>query len=498
MDRLISWIGTCSRGRLVLTLLGIFGVAHAFYLLMGVTFDASPLRDFMHYLDVELLRHRLGESLLYLHSQPPLFNLYLGVVLKLFPSHYRVAFYLTFLAMGFACYVTLFRLLRVAGLPRLLSLLLATWFVVSPSFILYEHWLFYSLPELLLVTVIALLFYEVVVREKGAPLAAFFWTLALLCLLRSLFHLVCLLVAVVVIVLLKREQWRRVLVAASLPVLLVGALYAKNFALFGQFSPGAWMGIGLKHVVIAPLSDQERAKLFAEKKLSLVTGTQRTWGHITYPREYFRVPPRFARIPAVAQEYRSTGVMNFNHYGWLLISRDYTKDAFWLARHRPILLLEGWLSAWACYFRSSSDYWLLPNREKIECPRTFWDVVFYGNWPESVRLGDLPIYNTIGCEPELCVFLLIGLPWLLWRGVHLGWRGDPRLPLTRAQRLLILWACGTILYVALVGNCLDAGENNRFRFATDPLYLLLLGLVIQARWGKALAELGTESLAAAS
>jgi hypothetical protein len=32
--------------------------------------------------------------------------------------------------------------------------------------------------------------------------------------------------------------------------------------------------------------------------------------------------------------------------------------------------------------------------------------------------------------------------------------------------------------VALVGSLLELGENNRFRFETDPLSLWLLGLVL--------------------
>jgi hypothetical protein len=33
--------------------------------------------------------------------------------------------------------------------------------------------------------------------------------------------------------------------------------------------------------------------------------------------------------------------------------------------------------------------------------------------------------------------------------------------------------------VALVGNISEAGENHRFRFATDPLSAVLLGLVVE-------------------
>jgi hypothetical protein len=37
----------------------------------------------------------------------------------------------------------------------------------------------------------------------------------------------------------------------------------------------------------------------------------------------------------------------------------------------------------------------------------------------------------------------------------------------------------TILYFTLMANLLDLGENNRFRFAIDPLVLVLFGVFLQ-------------------
>ena len=69
-------------------MLGLFAAVHALYIALGVRFDTTPLSWFWQYLDVTLLRGRLAESLLYLHCQPPLFNLFLGIF---------------FSTLGFAC-----------------------------------------------------------------------------------------------------------------------------------------------------------------------------------------------------------------------------------------------------------------------------------------------------------------------------------------------------------------------------------------------------------
>jgi hypothetical protein len=46
-------------------------------------------------------------------------------------------------------------------------------------------------------------------------------------------------------------------------------------------------------------------------------------------------------------------------------------------------------------------------------------------------------------------------------------RGD------RARDLTLLFLSANVLWVILVGNSLEIGENNRFRMATDPLVLAL-------------------------
>ncbi len=64
--------------------------------------------------------------------------------------------------------------------------------------------------------------------------------------------------------------------------------------------------------------------------------------------------------------------------------------------------------------------------------------------------------------------------------------------MSREQRLWVLFLCFNIGYVAFVGNLLEVGENNRFRFTTDPMTVVLLGLLaarlLAARWGRGLGQ----------
>jgi len=69
--------------------------------------DTNPLLYYWQYADPKLLREDLLRTVFYLHSQPPLYNLFLGLGLKLFPQNYASAFaacqYLTSLVLPSRC-----------------------------------------------------------------------------------------------------------------------------------------------------------------------------------------------------------------------------------------------------------------------------------------------------------------------------------------------------------------------------------------------------------
>jgi len=70
-------------------------------------------------------------------------------------------------------------------------------------------------------------------------------------------------------------------------------------------------------------------------------------------------------------------------------------------------------------------------------------------------------------------------------GVGCLWKGNTGFRLlTRTQRVLISHFCFNISYVAALGTILDYMETYRYRFETDPFYLCLLALLVQAVFGR--------------
>lgn len=449
----------------------MFAASRALYFLAGVRFNDGPLGVYWQYLDPFLLRRRLAESLLFLHSQPPLFNAYLGAALK--TGHEHAVFVATFLACGLAVYAGSFLLMRRLDVPEWIAFALATWMATSPSVVAYENWLFYSLPVAALLVVSALAFDRAVERRRRTDGIAFLAVVAVVCATRSLYHLVFLVAATCLLGLAWRDG-RRAAIAAAIPLALVASLYAKNAVLFRHFAASTWTGMNLARMTTEALDPHEAEALVATGTLhpaSLVPAFSKP---AAYPPAYF-ASPTSSRVRALAWTEKTTGATNFNHAGYIAVADDLLRDAKWVLVHRPVVYLGSVARAWGIYFRPTGDLRFLgiANIAALRPAMDAYDSIFFGRWTWPSRRAD-------GSVPRYWA-LILGLPLVFAAGVASALGRGPGRALDRRQRLLAGWLCFTIGYVALVGNLLELGENNRFRFETDPLSLCLLGLAVTRR-----------------
>ena len=113
----------------------VFAAAQAASAALGVRF-AGALPSYYEYVDPVLLRTRLLESLTFLPSQPPVFNLFLGLVLKAFPTAHLVVLEIVYRALGLGLFLLLLALMRRLGVSTALALALGTVFVAAPAFVL--------------------------------------------------------------------------------------------------------------------------------------------------------------------------------------------------------------------------------------------------------------------------------------------------------------------------------------------------------------------------
>ncbi len=211
----------------------------------------------MHLLDRDLLASDLLPSLFLLHSQPPLFNALVGLVVKLGGEDFSLAMSAVYWSFGLAMTWLMFHLQRRLGVNAIAAAFVTLLFIVGPACLLYETYTMYTYPTAVLLLALAAVAHRFFADAARGALVATALLIAAVALTRSLFHLLWVVAAVVVVAGLRRPRRRQALVLA-LPVVLVGGLYLKNAVLFGPFGGSSLVGLNLYRISTELLPPEER------------------------------------------------------------------------------------------------------------------------------------------------------------------------------------------------------------------------------------------------
>jgi hypothetical protein len=458
----------------------------------GVQFDNRPLNDALQLLDRGQLRDNLWESLINLHAQPPLFNLFVGVGLHA-PSQLETPlFHALYLAIGLGIALSVYAVLRRLAVSAPWAVGLTVVFICSPGVFLYESWLSYDYLVVLLLAFSVLALQRYARGRRPWQAAVFVNALALLVLTRSLFHLVWFLLCVILVIVMATVDRRRVLAAVSIPVLLVTGLHFHRLATFGGFGLSSGLGVSLAKITVFQLSDEDRQALVAQGDLSAVAGVE----PLSPPKRYDGLVPAppSTGTPVLDEEekgqYENPPTndlfrMNMNSLAFLDISEKYLKDSLYVIRTYPDIYLQGVKTAIELYFRPTSDFFTLAdNRGRVAAVESFYNKVVLGvvaggsgerAIPEgrtNYRLGPARTAWTIVVAYAVAV---IGGTVFLLRSL-LKRRASGETVVVVSFLLL------TIVYIFFVSNLIEVGENNRFRFYSDPLVLMLLAALAMRPW----------------
>ncbi len=466
-----------NRARHDLVMLVLFVMSRIGYRLLGVTFDMSPLRYFDQLLDPALLRDRLGESLLYLHSQPPLFNLIVGLALRLSPSHAGTVLHLFFCCCGLAMALALRRLAVAHGVRERTALIIATLFMVSSSAICHENLLFYTYLIALLLTLVPLLLHRFVVSGRWLHGCLAFSALALVMLMRSSYHPVLLLAIVGVMIRLRPRFWRRTLVSALPAATAVLALYVKNLILFGTFTGSTWLGATIHVMTTGQIPMDERTRLIARGELTPYARIDDPFAPLDTFRRIMPVRTEPTGIPALDQEMKSTGAPNNNHLAYIGISRAYGENARRVILSRPMVYASAVARSFVVYASPETNVWLVErNRERIAAIDQIFALLqgqcFYTErWSGSA--ADLE--TRIARFFHTGLFVLVGLPVAICWGARRALR---RWRMGRGDRATSLAVMVMIMFYSMsVSTLLSIGENSRYRFEITPMLLVILAML---------------------
>jgi hypothetical protein len=447
-----------------------FVISRLFYIREGLRFDNTPPRYYYQFIDPVLLKTRLLESIWYLHSQPPLFNVVTGALYQQFSPRSAI-FQLLFFVLGLVFSLILYWLGLRLGLHRWVSALLAAWFIVSPATVLYENLYFYTYPVAFILVLSALALSKFLESETVWWGFGFFSLIASLCLTWAVFHWAWMLTVIALVALFYRN-WHKLAAVSLIPFLLVIAWYAKNLLLFGSFAASSWVGMNLSHVTfLSPLTSQlVRDELVEQGQISAYPVTEAFRPIENYDGLIAIPSPR--GVPVLDEPLKSTEAVNFNHSFYMGLSEEMLGDAINFMRVRPDLYLASVKQGFLIYFHSSSDYLLLKDKPAPQL-ESWWDRIFYGQF--SGYEGD---YNNRWKADGRYVgwWLMIAYVAATIHGIKVAMIRNTTNPSLRA---VVAFMTFTILYFTLMTNFLDLGENNRFRFTLDALVLLLFGMLLQ-------------------
>lgn len=428
----------------------VFVASRVAYYTFGVRFDASPVTYFIQIMDVELLRTDLLRTVLYTHSQPPLFNLAIGLALKLFPAGstgFQATMGAGYALLGLAEALALYLLATGLGARPRIALLVTAVHTVLPTTVRYENWLLYTHPIAALMSLAAFLLHRALATGRAAWAFAYFASLATLSLTRLTMNWMWFAIgAGVVIAAARAGDRRRLLVLALAPAVLVLSLPARHLAFFGSATTGdVFLGGGLSLKLKVALTAEQRADLLARKRISPVFSTD-----ILSDIDVVK-----ARIPAVAPigvpvadaERKSTGQTNFNNLHYRALSLRQFEEARNVIRDYP-----------GVYLRAVATGLL-----KSFAPA--------GTDPGLPRLvpGDF--------EQRPSPVLLIAMPLLLAFGVA---RAAGAVRGTVANRLTFAFLVFNIVFLTLVTCAISYGDFSRYRFEVDSYYVVLLTVAVSA------------------
>jgi len=443
----------------VLLLLFCFVASRVTIKLVGVTFGYNALFEYWQYLDVGSLKTNLLQSLWYQHSQPPVFNLLLGIILKVSGNYNLYVIKFLFLATSF-CNATLLlsilsRILRDSKIPLIFSLL----YLLSPATMLFENELFYTTFISLLLLLAVNFMFMPGLKQSWRHLAGMFAALSLVCLTRSMYHLMWLLITTVIIIYYYRKNSvRKVLLMAFLSIILAGGLYVKNAIVFGNFSASSWVGMNFSRIV------------FHNKQL---TGSNSIASLPPFmPVSYYKKfllddnKKKYAgkNDRNLLMETKNDRYINMNNVGYLEISKIYLAAGLEEVSRHPASYLKNACTAFIIFFTPASTYFKVTENEKRI---RYYDMIYSFN-PAPLFTGRdaKKLSLAIAAIPKFIFYVFI-----FFVMIREGFR-------SRSISLLNVFIIFTILFSAIVSSLLDYGENMRFRYEIEPLFLILAAQAI--------------------
>jgi len=355
--------------------------------------------------------------------------------------------------------------------------------MVNPATVLYENWILYTYPVAVFLCSSALFFARYVRAHRSVDAVLFACAIAALALTRASYHLVFVLAAVAGLVLASGAgARRRAFVACAVPLLLVVGLYTKNLVLFGSPSASSWTGLNLGRMV------------FGFSNEGLVRRDMKSgqiWRYSIEPpfqaiSVYTKRRPHTG-IPALDDVYKSTGEPNPDNRENIAISNQYLSSALSFIRSHPLTYarLVGYSFQFAAAPAEDNPF-LAKNRDAVEDLIGLYRVALLQPRDADVRHAYITRTSVSSVAPSADEFawgvvlqylvVFAAGPVLLVGMLRRKPSPDP------SRRATLIYLSLVTIYGVTVSNLFELGENQRFRFETDPIVCVAATALATGAW----------------
>jgi hypothetical protein len=457
-----------------LIIVALFILTRVVFFVKGGSFLATPISFAKQYLDPVLLENDLLTSLLYLHAQPPLFNFFLGMILKLSPEP-AVSFDLLFKTVGILIPLIFYAILIALGLKRFLALMLTAVFMLNPTLILYENLLYYTYFEAFFVLLAIFFLQRWCIGNQLSDVCLFWASLLGLGLIRSLFHPVFFLVTAVVpaLYLWRRAKGQRLgrtfFLSSSVVLIPLLVLCLKNVVIYGFLGTSSWAGMSL-WIKANGYAPEELQALYSRGIISRLA-LQAEFDPFQPVKNFFpddKQKNAACHHPADCNEMRGSGKPNFNHSGYVRVSKQLGKDARDLISRDPGLFAFYTLGSYSLTTWHCSDSVHALFKDNMEIVKKLEDVyrfLYFGFMGVNNRHSDPRLWGRTIAVTVFFLFFYVSTLISLFRK-------DSPVPL--AVKTVCLFCLLIHFYTLAVSSLIEFGENNRFRFPADAAFLVLM------------------------
>jgi len=352
---------------------------------------------------------------------------------------------------------------------RKMALITGGVLALHPAIFLFEAYALYTTSVAFLIALCALLLTRARDRTRSASAVGFFVTLSAITMTRSVYHVGLLFVFLPLVFCLLPRPTRRQAITLALAVLLPLGWYTKNKVQYGFFGASSWYGMGLWRTALFGQDNEVLRDLYDSGSLRPVVRLEAFSPPSAYRGLGFDLT---SDISVLARDDQQ----NVNLPA---ISKDYRASAVTLIKRAPAQYTRNVLTAYGNFSTPSTGFAQLAiNRGRIQLHVTAQEWLL--GRPIAARLEAWLGQGYYGSAYYL-LFPAVLFLYLFQFTRNLG--GTRGLWRRSAEDPAMLFVFMLVAYTILISSTMELGENVRFKFMIEPVFLMLLAVVAHRMLG---------------